>query len=87
VTAALPPACASCGAPIRWVTTSGRASMPLDFNPDPAGNVEVIADLFGNLTAAVLGPVKAAVRRRLGVTLYRCHFATCPHSAAWKRAR
>lgn len=34
--------CRGCGAPIRWVRTIHGGLMPLDAEPDPDGNVELV---------------------------------------------
>jgi hypothetical protein len=67
--------CRTCGAEIRWMRTPAGKAIPLDFEPDPDGNV-VIRHRPAGAVAVVLGkghPVQE--------TRYMPHHATCPN---WK---
>lgn len=72
--------CRSCQAEIEFVRTSSGRAVPLDADPTPEGNVEII-----NGTARVLGPhtlelLTPEERARLRMP----HHATCPQGKAWK---
>lgn len=84
--AELPKNCRSCGQPMRWVTTAATGkAMPLDPEPDPAGNVVLSSDLLGGASAQVLGAGEAFGARERGETLYMAHHATCPQGDRWRR--
>ena len=73
--------CRSCRAPMFFVTIAKTGkNMPVDAAPAPDGTIVLIDPK----TAVVLGPEAAALEtgRR-----YRPHWATCPDSQAWRRAR
>lgn len=67
-------ACRSCGAPVRWVRMSGGRAIPLDPQPNAAGNVTLDAD-----GVAYIG------RNTQPGARYVMHFATCPDAADWRR--
>jgi hypothetical protein len=62
-------ACRACLAPLRWERTERGRPMPLDIDPNPAGNV-VIED--GH--AVVLAPGSDHPGER-----WMPHFSTCPN--------
>lgn len=67
--------CRSCGAEIVWVVTSTGARMPLDAEPNPDGNVELVngrAIVHGQPPAFVHGPI------------HMPHHATCPDAEEWR---
>lgn len=75
--------CRSCGAEITWARTPANKAMPLDAEPNPAGNV-----MLADGGAQVLGPLELsgltdAEREELRMP----HHATCPDGAAWKSKR
>lgn len=76
-------ACRSCGAPIRWVTTTGRKPMPLDVDPHPDGTVVPAHDPArpGIVVAQVL-PAPPTDR-----PAWRPHFATRPNADQHRQAR
>lgn len=76
--------CRSCGAPIVWETTVTAKAMPIDPDPDPAGNVDVVW-IGGERVALVLGPADAVAAQAAGHKLYVSHFGTCPSAGAWRR--
>lgn len=82
-----PPAhCRSCDAGIRWSRTPAGKSIPLDWRPNRAGNVE----LRGQHDAAfvLVGAELELARMKVdaGETeLYMPHHATCPDGRLWKR--
>lgn len=85
---ALPPGlltarCRSCGRPIHWaVSERWGTKMPIDVNPVPDGNVQLIMGAAGALLARI-----ASTPRNLppGALRYTSHFATCEHAAQWKK--
>lgn len=78
-----PPArCRVCPAPIRWARTTNGRPIPLDYDPDPAGNVKLTVDDPPDPTAHVLNAGQAARAREDGEELFMPHHATCP---GWKR--
>jgi len=67
--------CRSCDAHIAWVRTPAGKLMPLDAQPNPAGNVEVRDGV-------------AIVHHQPPLTaedLFMSHHATCPHADEWRR--
>lgn len=66
-------ACRGCGAPIRWVRTEHGNLMPIDPDPDPDGNVELVDDLGEELVAIV-----HAQPTLTGGDRWMPHHATCP---------
>ncbi len=77
--------CRSCHAAIFWASTAASGKpMPLNFDPDPDGNVTIIASKHGPV-ATVLGPLEQLLAHGDRTELYMPHHATCPHTEAWKR--
>jgi len=66
-------ACRDCGQLIAWVATSRGNVMPVDPEPDPAGNVAVMRDDAGQVVSRVVGLRPPAPFE----TLYMPHVATC----------
>lgn len=71
--------CRSCDAEVRWARTSAGKRMPLDAEPDPNGNVELVGE--GMMEVAV---VHSQQSMGAGVR-YMPHHATCPDAAEWRR--
>lgn len=78
-------ACRGCGAPIRWVRTVHGNLMPIDPDPDPDGNVELVDDTGAPVDAAALDrfplPATAVVHAQPTLTggdRWMPHHATCP---------
>ena len=69
--------CQSCGASIRWETSTKGRPMPLDSLPRPDGNVGIILG-----RAHVLGQTSDYQGDR-----FTAHHMTCPHGLSWRRAR
>jgi len=69
--------CRSCNAPILWARSAKgkRRPMPLDPEPVPGGNVELVDG-----EAWVVKPDPNVPR-------YVSHFATCPNAGQHRRAR
>ena len=65
--------CRACGQPIIWATTKNDKMMPIDAEPDPAGNVELHGDRGVRFARVHAGPP--------GMfddwTAYMPHHATC----------
>ena len=70
--------CKSCRAPIFWVRTSTSKMMPVDRDPVADGNIQIV-DGVANVV-----PKKSLVQ---GQFYYKSHFATCPHHAAYRKAK
>jgi len=67
--------CRSCGASIRWARTTNDRPIPLDAEPDPAGNVLLLGE-----TAHVLGKGATVPLELAGDddgTRWMPHHATC----------
>jgi len=71
--------CRSCGATIVWAITDSGKRMPVDAEPDPAGNLSIWESGEGWRVTVV--PEEWDGLR------YRPHFATCPDSESWRRGR
>jgi hypothetical protein len=67
--------CRSCLAPIKWAKTIRDRRIPLDPNPSPDGNIELI-----NGIAHVVGTSDNPADIR-----HISHFATCPHANKHRR--
>lgn len=94
--------CRSCHARIVWTRTDSRnRRMPVDFERVPDGTIEIVFEhLYEEPRSFVLTKQQLADRRRLQresfeqgivdtpeLSLYRSHFATCPHSKRWRERR
>lgn len=78
--------CRSCSAPIFFAITDKGRRMPLDSEPNSAGNVSLGAyDSSGLRIATVLSNLDLEMARADGALLYMPHHAVCPESEAWKR--
>lgn len=79
-----PTTCQSCGARIIFAITTNATAMPIDVEPNPDGNVTLVA-----------GPISphATVHPKGGQvdlfgqadTRYMPHHATCPDADSWRR--
>ncbi len=77
--------CSTCGAPIVWRRGERGGRMPLDAQPNPAGNV---LDLGPDEPAIVLRePGLIPLDAPTGGTLRTSHFATCPDAAKHRKRR
>lgn len=77
----------SCSAVIFFAPTEashGERTIPLDWMPDPKGNVVLVEGLWGDARARVLG--KGAPRPADTVT-FMPHHASCSARAAWARRK
>jgi hypothetical protein len=88
--------CSSCDAVITWALTENDLWIPIDVDPHPAGNIELVTvdeKLYARVVTAereteIEAELLAA--NRLGdltaqANVYRSHFATCPSSALHRR--
>lgn len=73
-------ACRSCKAPVLWTRTAAGKAMPLDPEPNPAGNVVLVKGV-----AVVLGKRAAEGVAAVEGTRYMPHWATCPNAKEHKR--
>jgi hypothetical protein len=70
--------CKKCKAPIRWAVTGNGSPIPLDPEPNPAGNVRLTERCCGSPPAAeVLGKARQVAARAGREVLYMPHHATC----------
>lgn len=78
----------SCGALIAFARTARGASMPMNLEPDPEGNVRLKKDLDGSLTATVLGDAsgQSMLPMKVASVRYRAHFDTCPDADRYRYA-
>lgn len=74
--------CRSCSAEIIWCETSNGKAMPVDFEPDPNGNVELV-QRTAHWPLAIVHPQPPMV----AADLHQSHFATCAHANAHRRPR
>lgn len=74
------PRCRSCRAPIRWAWTRNGKAMPVDAEPNPAGNVQLVGDVDHDPTAVVYKKTPALTNR----PLYMPHHATCLDAQDWR---
>ncbi|HUB09076.1 MAG TPA: hypothetical protein VMB50_18850 [Myxococcales bacterium] len=79
-----PATCKSCRQLIFWVRTSGGKNMPINFQPDPKGNVTLARQADGSYLATVHGEYNAATLPA-GTTRYTSHFANCANARRWRR--
>lgn len=77
--------CRSCKARIVWAKTSpGAQFMPLDADPNPAGNAEVVnSDEVSSAYAVPVVVVHAEPPLFAEGAVHMPHFATCPQGAEW----
>lgn len=90
----MPSACRGCGAPIRWAVTEGGNRIPLDAEPDEAGNCIIIAKSVPGSSALtpvvrVLGGSQEAIfgGPDPDEPRYRAHFVTCPDADSFRKRR
>jgi|LSQX01.2.fsa_nt_gb hypothetical protein len=79
--------CRSCGARITWLHTTAGANIPVNEDPDPAGNIRVIE---GQLCETLKHPELESVRalpEDVRPPLYMSHFATCLNADSWRKKR
>ncbi|SCL32110.1 hypothetical protein GA0070616_4389 [Micromonospora nigra] len=73
--------CRSCPAQIIWTVTDRGRDMPVDAEPDPAGNVALSVNDKGQIVASVVKPHLAFGRKDLRLS----HFVRCKDAAKWRR--
>jgi hypothetical protein len=79
----LPSECRSCKDPILWVEWASGKRMPVDYKPDPSGDVVLTHRKSENKLIAQ----KFDSRFDAGRNRYTSHFATCPNASQHRRAR
>ena len=67
-------ACRSCGARITWLETAAGKPIPVNEDPDPAGNIVAIGKM-----AHMLKKGEETDQPR-----YLSHFVTCPQGNEWR---
>lgn len=71
----------TCGATIRWAVTREGRRLPLNPDPDPAGNVVIETNATGEIRARILtGPELPAQGEA-----WMPHWKTCPDSPVFQR--
>lgn len=78
---------AHCSAPIFFVPTEaskGQETIPLDWDPNPTGNVLLVDNLLGETHARLLGP---KAERPENTVLWISHFATCPGRERFRKPK
>jgi hypothetical protein len=78
-------ACRSCHAPIVWAVTEAGRPIPLNPDPEPAGNLELVTR--PGQRPPVVHVLTASAPRSPDVDRYQSHFATCPNANEWRRRR
>lgn len=73
--------CRGCKARIVWAITPKGKSMPLDPEPSPDGNVEVVTDANGRWHVVAVHPEPDL----FGGIRYLSHFVTCPKSKEFRQ--
>lgn len=71
--------CDTCGARIIWTVTAAGRRMPVDADPDPAGNTAVYADVTGRLRSRAITTERP--------TLEGSEWLAMPHAATCTRPR
>lgn len=82
--------CRGCGARMRWVKTEAGKNMPIDDEPNIAGNIILVG--FNEAQRARKLPVAEADRLRAmpedeRPVIYMPHWKTCPERGQFKRPR
>jgi hypothetical protein len=83
--------CRSCQAPIHWAVTAEGKGMPLDPDPDPAGNVRLTGRMGRTRSGGqapeceVVTGGQAALFPDMAEDRWRPHWASCPHAESWRR--
>lgn len=79
--------CRSCNARIQWAITERGRRMPVDVQPNDAGNI-LLQPRVDNiplaiyLTAEQVAAFDGTLQRH---RLYQSHFATCPDAKKWRK--
>lgn len=75
--------CRSCGARVRWVRTYRGRRIPLDFEPNPRGNVVLVG---GGDTPPIATVFRECQRENVpdDVPVFMPHHATCPDADDWR---
>lgn len=78
------PSCSKCHATIFFARTVNDKAMPINQQPDPAGNI-VLLHQDGKLVAHVLTKAELAEPIQRGQDRFMSHYATCPGAASFRR--
>jgi len=79
-----PERCKSCNAPVIWCATERLKPMPVNFEPEPGGNLAIDQRSDGRMPFARVVDKKHAWGR---TDLHKSHFATCPDAGSWRKKR
>jgi hypothetical protein len=77
--------CRSCPASVIWASTVKGKAMPVDFEPDPDGNVQLTARPGRAPLAEFVGVGQGGLLD--GEPLRHSHFTTCPNADQHRRPR
>jgi hypothetical protein len=86
--------CSACHAPILWaVTQKSGTPQPLDYEPNPEGNIVLVPGETVTLRGAVAPMCRVVTKldRETGLfdtdapAIYMPHHATCPDAARFRR--
>ena len=69
--------CRSCGAPILWVRAERGKMMPLDAEPNPAGNI-ILIDGIAHVRESDLFAITTQER-------WMPHWSYCPQATQWRK--
>lgn len=76
--------CRSCHKPVFWATFGSGKSMMVNYEPDPDGNLDVLADVHGEPRIQFVEADEVALPG-MAVARYVSHFATCVHAKLWRK--
>jgi hypothetical protein len=78
--------CRTCRAPILWAVTIAGNSIPVDPEPVPDGNIELLdrSELRMQPRAVVIDPAQTSLD---AAPRYVSHFVTCPQADQHRKAR
>ncbi len=78
--------CRSCGADIVWAITKGGKRMPVDAEPNPAGNVELTVGRSDSIPWATVHSQPPGMFDDWVDRAHMPHFATCPDGESWRKS-
>ena len=70
--------CRGCSAAIRWEVTEAGKRIPIDWTPNPAGNIVILFERGTGYVAKVFKDAAAAEAAYPGEERWYPHHATCP---------
>lgn len=76
--------CRSCGQPVIWCITERLQAMPVDAEPVPDGNIQLVARPVGSFGGRPLAKILNVAQRFGKTNLHTSHFVDCPQAAKWR---